>query len=99
MEAYDGPGAESLALNFSLQTYAISRAFFELWDRLDGDYSYKNFHATAEGLADGPILIPRFRWWPAGRFPVATAVPLVRVSLSTMLTPRPGRRFGGSSRR
>ena len=53
-----GPGKEGGAPNFSLQTYSISRAFFELWDRLDGDYSYENFHAMAEGLADDPIVIP-----------------------------------------
>ena len=57
-DAYDGPGKEGGAPNFSLQTYSISRAFFELWDQLDGDYSYDNFHATAEALVDNPILIP-----------------------------------------
>ncbi len=57
-EAYDGPGAESLAPNFSLQTYSLSVAFYELFDRLDGDYSYENFHATAETLINDPIIVP-----------------------------------------
>ncbi|WP_419918199.1 ABC transporter substrate-binding protein [Candidatus Poriferisocius sp.] len=57
-EAYDGPGSESLAPNFSLQTYSIAIAFFELFDRLNGDYSYENFHATAEALVDDPIMVP-----------------------------------------
>jgi len=57
-EAYDGPGKEGGAPNFSLQTYSIAIAFFELFDRLDGDYSYENFHATAESLAGDPILVP-----------------------------------------
>ncbi|MGI9597223.1 MAG: ABC transporter substrate-binding protein, partial [Acidimicrobiales bacterium] len=57
-EAYEGPGKEGGAPNFSLQTYSISRAFFELWDRLNGDYSYENFHAVAEGLVDDSIEIP-----------------------------------------
>ena len=57
-DAYDGPGKEGGAPNFSLQAYSITRAFFELWDRLDGDYSYDNFHATAELLVDDPIMIP-----------------------------------------
>ena len=39
-DAYDGPGKEGGAPNFSLQTYSIAAAFFELVDRLDGDYSY-----------------------------------------------------------
>ena len=57
-DAYDGPGKEGGAPNFSLQTYSIITAFFELFDRLDGDYSYENFHATAEALTDDPILVP-----------------------------------------
>ncbi len=57
-DAYDGPGKEGGAPNFSLQTYSITTAFFELFDRLDGDYSYENFHATAEALAGDPILVP-----------------------------------------
>lgn len=57
-EAYDGPGKEGGAANFSLQSYSISQAFFQLWDRLDGDYSYDNFHATAEALAGDPIMVP-----------------------------------------
>jgi branched-chain amino acid transport system substrate-binding protein len=57
-EAYDGPGAESLAPNFSLQTYSIANSFFQLWDRLDGDYSYDNFHAQAEKVVDDPIIVP-----------------------------------------
>ena len=57
-EAYDGPGAGSLAPNFSLQTYSLSVAFYELFDRLDGDYSYENFHATAEMLINDPIIVP-----------------------------------------
>ncbi|MDE0116254.1 MAG: ABC transporter substrate-binding protein [bacterium] len=68
-EAYDGPGAESLAPNFSLQTYSISRAFFELFDRLEGDYSYENFHATAEAMADDPILIPAMPVLACGPLP------------------------------
>ena len=56
-EAYDGPGSDG-APNFSLQTYSIATAFFELFDHLDGDYSYENFHATAESLAGDPILVP-----------------------------------------
>ena len=55
--AYDGPGKDGSA-PFSLQTYSIIQAFFELWDRLDGNYTYEYFHATAEGLVDDPILIP-----------------------------------------
>ncbi len=57
-DAYDGPGKDGGAPNFSLQTYSIATAFFELVDRLDGDYSYENFHATAESLAADPILVP-----------------------------------------
>lgn len=57
-DAYDGPGKEGGAANFSLQTYSISRAFFELWDQLQGDYSYDNFHAVAETLVDSPIQVP-----------------------------------------
>ena len=57
-DAYDGPGKEGGAPNFSLQTYSIITAFFELFDRLDGDYSYENFHATAEALTGDPILVP-----------------------------------------
>ncbi len=57
-DAYDGPGKDGGAPNFSLQTYSIITAFFELFDRLDGDYSYENFHATAEALTDDPILVP-----------------------------------------
>ncbi len=68
-EAYDGPGAGSLAPNFSLQTYSITRAFFELWDRLDGDYSYEHFHATAEAMADDPILIPAMPVLACGPLP------------------------------
>ncbi len=56
-EAYDGPGKDG-APNFSLQTYSIIQAFFELWDRLDGNYTYENFHAVAETLVDDPILVP-----------------------------------------
>ncbi len=55
--AYDGPGKDG-APNFSLQTYSIAQAFFQLIDRLDGNYSYENFHAVAETLVDDPILIP-----------------------------------------
>ena len=55
-DAYDGPGKDG-ARNFSLQTYSYMRAFLELWDRLDGNYSYDNFHAVAETLADNPIFI------------------------------------------
>jgi branched-chain amino acid transport system substrate-binding protein len=55
-DAYDGPGKDG-ARNFSLQTYSYMRAFLELWDRLDGNYSYDNFHAVAETLADNPISI------------------------------------------
>ena len=57
-DAYDGPGKEGGAPNFSLQTYSIATAFFDLFDRLDGDYSYENFHATAESLVDDPIFVP-----------------------------------------
>ena len=56
-DAYDGPGSEG-ARNFSLQTYSYAVAFFQLWDHLDGDYSYENFHATAEGLINDPITLP-----------------------------------------
>ena len=55
--AYDGPGKDGAA-SFSLQTYSIIQAFFELWDRLDGNYTYDNFHAVAEGLLNDPILVP-----------------------------------------
>ncbi len=55
--AYDGPGKDGAA-NFSLQTYSIAQAFFQLIDRLDGNYSYENFHAVAETLVDDPILVP-----------------------------------------
>ena len=55
--AYDGPGKDG-APNFSLQTYSIAQAFFQLIDRLDGNYTYDNFHAVAETLVDDPILIP-----------------------------------------
>jgi len=57
-EAYDGPGSETPSLNFSLQTFSIATAFFELMDRLDGNYAYDNFHAAAETLGDNPILVP-----------------------------------------
>ena len=56
-DAYDGPGKDGGAPNFSLQTYSIITAFFELFDRLDGNYSYENFHATAEALTNDPILV------------------------------------------
>lgn len=56
--AYDGPGADTPATNFSLQTYSIAQSFFAVVDRLDGNYSYDNFHAVAESLGDDPILIP-----------------------------------------
>ena len=46
------------SLNFSLQTFSIATAFFELMDRLDGNYAYDNFHAAAETLGDNPILVP-----------------------------------------
>jgi len=55
--AYEGPGKDGAA-NFSLQTYSIAQAFFQLIDRLDGNYSYENFHAVAETLIDDPILVP-----------------------------------------
>ena len=55
--AYEGPGKDGAA-NFSLQTYSIAQAFFQLIDRLDGNYSYENFHAVAETLVDDPILVP-----------------------------------------
>mgnify|MGYP001560105763 FL=1 len=55
--AYDGPGKDGAA-NFSLQTYSIAQAFFQLIDRLDGNYTYDNFHAVAETLVDDPILVP-----------------------------------------
>jgi branched-chain amino acid transport system substrate-binding protein len=56
-EAYDGPGSEG-APNFILQTYSYTVAFFELWDRLDGDFTYETFHAEAEALAGDPIALP-----------------------------------------
>ena len=56
-DAYDGPGKEGGAPNFSLQNYSNTSAFLELMDRLDGDYSYESFHAVAETLVDDPILI------------------------------------------
>jgi branched-chain amino acid transport system substrate-binding protein len=55
-DAYDGPGNEG-APNFSLQTYSYTVAFLQVWDRLDGNYSYDNFHAVAEGLADDPVAL------------------------------------------
>jgi len=56
-DAYDGPGKDG-GLNFSLQTYSYATAFFQLFDKLDGDYSYENFHANAEALVNDPILLP-----------------------------------------
>ncbi len=55
--AYDGPGATG-APNFVLQTNSYAVAFFELVDRLDGNYAYDNFHVTAEALVDDPIVLP-----------------------------------------
>ena len=46
------------AANFSLQNYSTTRVFIELMDRLDGNYSYENFHAVAETLGDDPISVP-----------------------------------------
>ena len=71
-DAYDGPGKEGGAPNFSLQTYSIAAAFFELWDRLDGNYTYDNFHAVAESLVDDPIAVPSIPasgLWGAARRP------------------------------
>ena len=56
-DAYDGPGKDG-GRNFSLQTYSYTVAFIQLVDSLDGNYSYDNFHATAEALADNPIVLP-----------------------------------------
>ncbi len=55
--AYEGPGNTG-APNFVLQTFSYMTAFAELVDRLDGDYSYENFHAVAEAIVDDPIEIP-----------------------------------------
>ncbi len=68
-EAYDGPGADTAAPNFSLQTYSIANAFFELMDRLDGNYDYDNFHAVAESLGDDPIVIPSMPQIACGPLP------------------------------
>jgi branched-chain amino acid transport system substrate-binding protein len=68
-DAYDGPGKEGGAPNFSLQSYSITVAFFEAWDRLDGDYSYDAFHAMAEMLVDDPIIIPSIPQVACGPLP------------------------------
>jgi len=68
-EAYDGPGAETAASNFSLQTYSITQSFFALIDRLDGDYSYDNFHAVSESLVSDPINIPSMPTIACGPLP------------------------------
>ena len=68
-DAYDGPGNEGGAPRFSLQSYSITAAFFKLFDRLDGDYSYRNFHATAEALTGDPILVPSISPVACGALP------------------------------
>ncbi|MCY3786275.1 MAG: ABC transporter substrate-binding protein [bacterium] len=51
----DSISDECRAPNFSEQTYLHSITFFEVIDRLDGDLSWDNFHATAENLWANPI--------------------------------------------
>ncbi|MCE2525017.1 MAG: ABC transporter substrate-binding protein [Acidimicrobiia bacterium] len=51
----DSISDECRAANFSEQTYLHSITFFEVIDRLNGDLSWDNFHAVAEGLRDNPI--------------------------------------------
>ena len=52
----DSISDECKAANFSEQTYLHSITFFEVIDRLDGDLSWDNFHAVAEGLGSDPIV-------------------------------------------
>lgn len=54
-EAYTGQGADAKKTNFSLQTYYYTRALLEVFDRMEGDYAYDNFHAVAEASVDEPI--------------------------------------------
>ena len=51
----DSISDECQAPNFSEQTYLHSITFFEVLNRLDGDLSWDNFHATAENLWVNPI--------------------------------------------
>ena len=51
----DSISDECQAPNFSEQTYLHSITFFEVVDRLEGDLSWDNFHATAESLWANPI--------------------------------------------
>jgi branched-chain amino acid transport system substrate-binding protein len=67
--SYDGPGSETPAANFSLQTYSIAQSFFQVIDRLDGNYSYDNFHAVAEALGDDPITVPSMPTIACGTLP------------------------------
>lgn len=41
-----------------LEAYSYAIALFALWERLDGDLSYDNFHETAENLTQDPIRLP-----------------------------------------
>ena len=54
-EAYTGQGSEAKKTNFSLQTYYYTRALLEIFDRMDGDFRYENFHAVAEATGDDAI--------------------------------------------
>lgn len=54
-EAYGGQGADAKKTNFSLQTYYYTRALLEVFDRMEGDFAYDNFHAVAEATGDEPI--------------------------------------------
>lgn len=54
-EAYTGQGSDAKKTNFSLQTYYYTRALLEVFDRMEGDYAYDNFHAVAEATVDEPI--------------------------------------------
>ena len=57
-DAYDGPGKEGGAPNFSLQSYSITVAFFEAWDRLILEKAFPtlNFRQISKAI----LALPRF---------------------------------------
>jgi branched-chain amino acid transport system substrate-binding protein len=55
---------ETGGLNFIIQTYAYTKAFFEVLKSMNGDYRYDNFYKTAEAIDYDSGLVPKIKCGP-----------------------------------
>lgn len=51
-------------LNFIIQTYAYTKAFFEVLKSMNGDFSYDNFYKAAEAINYDSGIVPKIKCGP-----------------------------------